>query len=109
MVWENWANTVAQRVRHVILFGDLAPSLADHLRRAGRTAEVTQAPSLEDAVTLSAKLAQPGDVVLLSPGGTSFDAFQDFAARGVRFRELVHQLSTSANHAAQGVTQHANN
>lgn len=107
MVWENWASTVAQRVRHVILFGDLAPSLADHLRRAGRTAEVTQAPSLEDAVTLSAKLAQPGDVVLLSPGGTSFDAFQDFAERGRRFRALVHQLRPQ-DLAAQGVTHHAN-
>ncbi len=93
MVWDTWAATVAQRVKHVILFGDLAPLLADHLGRAGRTAEVTTALSLEDAVTISAKLAQPGDVVLLSPGGTSFDAFPDFAARGERFRQLVRRIS----------------
>jgi len=31
-------------------------------------------------------------VVLLSPGGTSFDAFRDFAERGMRFREWVNQL-----------------
>jgi UDP-N-acetylmuramoylalanine--D-glutamate ligase len=92
MVWNTWAATVAQRVKHVILFGDLAPLLADHLRRAGRTAEVTTALSLEDAVTISAKLAQPGDVVLLSPGGTSFDAFPDFAARGERFRQLAREM-----------------
>jgi UDP-N-acetylmuramoylalanine-D-glutamate ligase len=31
-------------------------------------------------------------VVLLAPGGTSFDEFVDFAARGERFRELVGAL-----------------
>jgi UDP-N-acetylmuramoylalanine--D-glutamate ligase len=36
--------------------------------------------------------AQPGDVVLLAPGGTSFDAYVDFAARGQHFRELVEAL-----------------
>ena len=36
---------------------------------------------------------EPGDVVLLSPGGTSFDAFRDFEERGIKFRELVDRLS----------------
>jgi len=40
-------------------------------------------------------LAEPGDVVLLSPGGTSFDAFRDFAERGHRFKELVRKLRAS--------------
>jgi UDP-N-acetylmuramoylalanine--D-glutamate ligase len=31
-------------------------------------------------------------VVLLSPGGTSFDAYKDFAARGEHFRSLVNGL-----------------
>jgi len=43
-------------------------------------------------VELAAKLAQPGDVVLLSPGGTSFDAYRDFVARGEHFRKLVKAL-----------------
>ena len=47
---------------------------------------------LERAVELAAKLAKPGDVVLLSPGGTSFDAFRDFAERGETFKNLVMQL-----------------
>jgi UDP-N-acetylmuramoylalanine--D-glutamate ligase len=37
-------------------------------------------------------VAQPGDVVLLSPGGTSFDAYRDYEERGAHFRALVHAL-----------------
>ncbi len=47
---------------------------------------------MEQAVAEAAKRAKSGDVVLLSPGGTSFDSFVDFAQRGERFRELVGML-----------------
>ena len=36
--------------------------------------------------------AEEGDVVLLSPGGTSYDAYKDFEARGDHFRQLVMAL-----------------
>jgi UDP-N-acetylmuramoylalanine--D-glutamate ligase len=49
--------------------------------------------TLEEAVAGASSVAQPGDVVLLSPGCTSFDAFRDFEKRGERFRELVRSLS----------------
>jgi UDP-N-acetylmuramoylalanine--D-glutamate ligase len=49
-------------------------------------------PVLDDAVAAAAKLTQPGDVVLLAPAGTSFDAYPSFEARGARFRELVRAL-----------------
>ena len=45
--------------------------------------------TLSDAVAEAKKSASQGDVVLLSPGGTSYDALKDFAERGDRFRELV--------------------
>jgi len=53
---------------------------------------IVQVKTLEEAVQAAARLVQPGDVVLLSPGGTSFDAFEDFAERGDRFKELVRAL-----------------
>ena len=37
-------------------------------------------------------VAQPGSVVLLSPGGTSYDAYRDFAERGDEFTELITAL-----------------
>ena len=40
----------------------------------------------------SAQFAQRGDVVLLSPGGTSFDAYPNFVVRGEQFRKLVQTL-----------------
>jgi UDP-N-acetylmuramoylalanine--D-glutamate ligase len=59
----------------------------------GRTLEgIARAETLEEAVATAARLAQPGDVVLLSPGGTSFDAFRDFADRGDKFKKLVRSL-----------------
>lgn len=48
--------------------------------------------SLEDAVRRAAAAARPGEVVLLSPACASFDAFENFEARGERFRELVEGL-----------------
>jgi UDP-N-acetylmuramoylalanine--D-glutamate ligase len=48
---------------------------------------------LREAVVRAAEVAEAGDVVLLSPGGTSFDEFKDFADRGERFRTWVQELS----------------
>jgi len=60
--------------------------------QGGRLEGITQVQTLEEAVEAAARVAQPGDVVLLSPGGTSFDAFKDFEERGRRFKELVQGL-----------------
>jgi UDP-N-acetylmuramoylalanine--D-glutamate ligase len=48
---------------------------------------------LEAAIEEAKRTAKHGDVVLLSPGGTSYDAFKDFAERGDRFQELVNRDS----------------
>ncbi len=99
MDWDVWGERVLQRVKHVVLFGDLADLLEIKLQRQpclpGLDAFLTQVhrtETMENAVMLARKTAVSGDIVLLSPGGTSFDAFDDFAQRGDIFKELVKQL-----------------
>lgn len=96
MVWDEWVRRVLARVRRVVLFGDLAQTLTPKLEAQNTTfTAVTQVHTLAEAVQVAAETAVSGDVVLLSPGGTSFDAFPDFAARGEAFRRLVQELAVN--------------
>jgi len=97
--WDEWADMVIERVRVVIAFGEATPIIeralsAARARRenAESATQLQVADSMEQAVLVAADLAEPGDVVLLSPGGTSFDAFEDFEARGQKFCDLVMSL-----------------
>ncbi len=88
MVWDEWARQVAQRVKRVILFGELADPLAERLPGVN----VIRVETLAEAVYVAQAEAATGDIVLLSPGGTSFDSYSDFAERGEHFRLLVGEL-----------------
>lgn len=93
--WQDLATLVHARVREVILFGEAADKIAAALEQVpGSPAKpVRRCEKLEQAVDLAAQVTQPGDVVLLSPGGTSFDQFADFEERGEAFRKWVWELS----------------
>jgi len=96
--WEDFAQRVVARVRVLIVFGEAGPLIQEHIAQALAAADaptltaILAAETLESAVTQAAAAARPGEVVLLSPGGTSFDAYPDFAARGEHFRALVRAL-----------------
>lgn len=90
--WEDLASLAAKRARHVVLFGEAGEMLKLIFASVAPSLPRTQATNLAGAVQAAANAAQAGDVVLLAPGGTSFDEFVDFEARGERFRELVKQL-----------------
>ncbi len=92
--WDAWAALVRQRVRALVVFGEAADLILEALAQAeGPLPEtVLRCGSLEDAVRAAYHASRPGDVVLLSPGGTSFDEFRDFAERGERFRAWVNAL-----------------
>ena len=95
--WDEMAALAWRQVRHLVLFGECA-DLIDRAMAATEDPDVPQqtvihrAGTLPRAIDLAAELARPGDVVLLSPGGTSFDAYPDFVARGDHFRDLVRDL-----------------
>ena len=74
----------------VYLIGEAAERMAAELAETG--VEIIQAGTLEQALEAAQADAKAGEVVLLSPACASFDAFNDFEARGDRFRELVEAL-----------------
>jgi UDP-N-acetylmuramoylalanine--D-glutamate ligase len=87
----------AVRARGVVFFGEAEPVFADAFERAevARSLPLVRASSLANAVAAAAELAQSGDVVLLSPAGTSFDAYPNFERRGEEFRALVQAMVRS--------------
>jgi len=93
--WEDLAAMVRQRVQHVVLFGEAAEKIAAALDRASGPLPLTlnRCKDLQEAVQAAAKVASPGNIVLFSPGGTSFDQFCDFEERGKAFRKWVSELS----------------
>ena len=92
--WEGLISLISQRVDHLVLFGESARMIESLVQseRSERPYTLSVAVGLEDAVQAAEEVVEKGDVVLLAPGGTSFDEFVDFAVRGDRFKELVQAL-----------------
>jgi UDP-N-acetylmuramoylalanine--D-glutamate ligase len=94
--WEAFARLVRERVDHLIVFGEAAGLI---LRAVGEPApgqrpySLEQCRGLQDAVRAAASIVEPGDIVLLAPGGTSYDEFRDFEERGEWFRTWVKELT----------------
>jgi UDP-N-acetylmuramoylalanine--D-glutamate ligase len=90
--WKEWAELVSRKAVHVVAFGEAAQIIEGALHRLGkRTPPLHRAGNLAEAVEMAQALAQPGQVVLFSPGGTSFDSFRDYAERGQVFKRLVNE------------------
>ena len=84
------ADLVKNKARAVVAIGESADTV---LRDLGRHApDAVHAESMEQAIEFAQALAQPGDVVLLSPACASFDMFEDYIDRGETFRRIVNAL-----------------
>ena len=85
---EDLAAETQKRCRAVVLFGEAGEKLQAALAAAGKL-QTVRVETMDEAVKAAAGLAQPGDIVLLSPACTSYDAYDNFEQRGNHFRELV--------------------
>ena len=93
--WMDFAAEIHSRVDHIILFGeaaDLIYNALDAYEQHQFPYTLEKVPTLFEAVQAAAQTIEDGDVVLLSPGGTSYDAFKDFEERGELFRKAVEAL-----------------
>ncbi|MFN8527608.1 MAG: UDP-N-acetylmuramoyl-L-alanine--D-glutamate ligase [Anaerolineae bacterium] len=91
--WEDMIELAVQKSRRLILFGEAGDMIAEVIRQTAPDFDaVSRVQTLDEAIAEAKNAAHAGDVVLLSPGGTSYDAYTDFAERGEHFRRLVNAL-----------------
>jgi UDP-N-acetylmuramoylalanine--D-glutamate ligase len=81
---------VRERVKRLIAMGEAREKILKALEGLTRTEETT---TLDEAVALAKEGATPGDIVLLSPGCSSFDQFTDYTERGAAFVNAVERLT----------------
>ncbi|MBE6661789.1 MAG: UDP-N-acetylmuramoyl-L-alanine--D-glutamate ligase [Ruminococcaceae bacterium] len=84
---------LCERAKAVVLTGATAPKIADAIANTGMDAPPVYLESdFGEAVYRCRALAASGDIVLLSPACASFDAFENFMARGKYFKKIVTEM-----------------
>jgi len=100
--FDEFGRMISEKARAAILIGQTAPLIADAISNAEnkretrderRETKIELANSLAEAVTLADRLAESGDVVLLSPACASYDMFENYEHRGNEFTKLVNSLN----------------
>ncbi len=90
--------TMRRKVKYLVLASELGLEIEQALAGADEDGVIPRChfATLGEAALKAAEVARPGDIVLMSPGGTSFDEFKDFEERGQYFKKLVQALSGKA-------------
>ncbi len=103
-----FAQECVRNTKCVILIGETAKAihkLIQDIKGEIIDPEVYIAASLEESVKKASEVAEPGDIVLLSPACASFGMFANYEERGKEFKALVSQLDTNEHaHMQTNVT-----
>lgn len=89
--YEEWIEAFNGKVRYFVLLGQTKEKIAKAARNLGFV-DIIMVESLEEAVATCAKLAEPGNAVLLSPACASWGMFKNYEERGDKFRDFVNAL-----------------
>ena len=86
---------IAEKVKVLILCGPTSEKIEratkETLKNKKNNVEIYRVLNLQKAVETAKLKAKEGDIVLLSPASTSFDAFKNFEERGKKFKECVNK------------------
>jgi UDP-N-acetylmuramoylalanine--D-glutamate ligase len=82
---------IEQKVKTILLIGEATEIIYNQLKHI-KSCSIYKCGTLENAVKKAYEIAQPGDIVLLSPACSSFDQFKNFEHRGKVFKQLVNLL-----------------
>lgn len=82
-------DALAHHVKDVALIGEAAARMESQWRSL---VPLARCESLQAAVETAGSFAQPGDVVVFSPGCSSFDMFKNYEERGTEFMKIVKEL-----------------
>jgi UDP-N-acetylmuramoylalanine--D-glutamate ligase len=88
--YELLADLVKEKVKAIICMGTDNKKIIDFFK--DKVATIIEADSAKKAVNASFKLAEKGDVVIMSPACASFDLFKNYEDRGRQFKESVKEL-----------------
>ncbi|MFQ5888457.1 MAG: UDP-N-acetylmuramoyl-L-alanine--D-glutamate ligase [Gemmatimonadota bacterium] len=94
---EPYTSLIPELRRHgraIVAYGEAAPYIVADLREEVSTIRVES--TLESTVRAAGDLAEPGDVVLLSPACSSYDLFPDYEERGRAFERAFLALDDAA-------------
>ncbi len=89
--YKEWIESFDGKVKKLILIGQTREKIAKEAEECGFT-DVMLLDTFEDAVLTAAKLAEPGEAVLLSPACASWGMFKNYEERGDKFKEIVNSL-----------------
>ncbi|MBE5927678.1 MAG: UDP-N-acetylmuramoyl-L-alanine--D-glutamate ligase [Lachnospiraceae bacterium] len=89
--YDEWIEAFGNKIKALVLIGETKDKIADCAKRHGFK-EIHFANTLEEAVKISAGLAEEESAVLLSPACASWDMFKSYEERGNLFKDYVNNL-----------------
>lgn len=90
--------STAKNIKAIIGIGIEWPKIKSTIRYSLNAIHYIEgAKDMREIVGHAASIAEPGDVVLLTPACSSFDMFKNYKIRGEQFREEVEKLSSTSS------------
>ena len=89
--YDEWIESFDGKVTYLVLLGATKEKIAECARKHGFE-NIIFVETMEEAVTVCAEKANPGEAVLLSPACASWGMFDNYEQRGRVFKNLVRKL-----------------